>query len=162
MLEQLHKQPDADITSPLHRAQHVQPMECLPSPPAWCELACLCGARTWTREPECGDGRGSEKGDCLVGDNPCFVVLGTRVLEAGEACRGLGREQTVKLVGFASIEIVIYLDSSPTWWAANQRACAEHVCRLLPSLYQTPEVSVQVQQGPCGWCSATCQPFPLI
>lgn len=33
-----------------------------------------------------------------MGDSSCFVEFRTRVIEAGEACRGLGREHTVKLV----------------------------------------------------------------
>lgn len=44
-------------------------------------------------------------GGCVVGKSPCFVEvqLGTRVIRAGEAGRGLGRGHTGKFVGFASI-----------------------------------------------------------
>lgn len=54
----------------------------------------------------CGDGRGWEMGECLVGECPCFVEveLGSRVTGAGEAGSGPGREHTGKLVGLAAFE----------------------------------------------------------
>lgn len=47
----------------------------------------------------CGDGRGWEMGGCLGGESLCFVQveLGTRLIESGEAGRGLGRGHTASL-----------------------------------------------------------------
>lgn len=50
-------------------------------------------------------------GGCLVRESPCFVEveLGTRVIGARQAVRGLGRRLTGKLMGF----LVIYMYPSP-------------------------------------------------